>query len=138
MKSDQVMKMKLEIDGNEYEGLTAVDEYSLEYGTEEVPGRDKTVPVSNGVLKIPPIPTTYKIDRNGTTYNFLKDWFFEKEVHDVIAILTDGGGNEYAREIWEKCELSRFSSGAYDAANPGYARKMVTFLPEDIIPIEAG
>lgn len=134
MKNDQVEKIITEVDNNELPGLIALDEYVVETDAVNVPGRDRTVPVSNGVIKIPSVGATYKINRNTVTYQILSDWFYKNEVKDMTIIKTDGAGNEFSRELWPNVQLSKFNGPAYDASAPVPAQVMVTFLPEDIIP----
>jgi hypothetical protein len=136
-KSDQVQKIILEVDGEEILGLISIDEYIVETGVVDVPGRDKIVPVSNGVVKIPPIPAGYKIGKNTATYQKFSDWFYKKETHDIVCKKVDGSGAEYARELWRNVEVSKFSAPAYTAEAPVPAAINVTFLPEDITPIKA-
>lgn len=137
MKNDMVEKKVILVDGEELEGLIGIDEYIIEDDVVEVPGRNRTVPVRNGVKKIPPIPTTYKIQRDSRTLQFLEDWYYKHEFHDVVLIRTDSGGREFRRELWSNVEVSKHSAPAYDAAAPVTAQALVTYLPEDIIPIAA-
>ena len=137
MKSDQVEKKILKIDGEELPGLINLDEYVIEDDVVDIPGRDKTVPVRTGVKKVPSIGGTYKINRDSSTLKFLEDWYYKKETHDVTLIRTDGAGNEFSRELWPNTELSKLNSPAYDASAPVAAQAVVMFLPEDIIPISA-
>lgn len=134
-KSDQVEKKIILVDGEEKEGLIGLDEYIVEDDVVEVPGRDKTTPVRNGVKKIPQISGTYKVNRDSPTLKVFEDWYYKKETHDVTLIRTDGAGNEFARELWPNTEVSKLNAPAYDAAAPVAAQVLVTFLPEDIIPI---
>lgn len=137
MKSDQSEKKIILVDGEELEGLVGIDEYVVEDDVIDVPGRSKTVPVRNGVKKIPQIPATYKVNRNSKTLKFLEDWYYKNEVHEITLIRTDGAGNEFGRELWPNTEVSKLNAPAYDAAAPTFAQALVTFLPEDIIPISA-
>lgn len=137
MKSDQVEKKIVLVDGEEYPGLINLDEYVIEDDVVEIPGRKKTVPVRNGVKKIPQIGATYKITRNSPTLKGFEDWYYKHEVHEITLIRTDGAGNEFARELWQNVELGKLNAPAYDASSPVTAQAMVNFLPEDIIPIGA-
>lgn len=136
-KNDMVEKKILLVDGEELEGLIGIDEYIIEDDVVDVPGRDKTVPVRNGVKKIPPVPATYKVTRDSRTLKVLEDWYYKKETHDITLIRVDGGGQEFSRELWSNVEVSKLNAPAYDAAAPVAAQALVTFLPEDIIPIAA-
>lgn len=137
MKSDQVEKKIILVDGEEYPGLINLDEYVIEDDVVDVPGRDKTVPVRTGVKKIPQIGATYKVNRDSPILKGFQDWYNKNEVHEITLIRTDGAGNEFARELWLNVECSKNSSGAYDASSPTTAQIMVNFLPEDIIEIGA-
>lgn len=136
-KADMTEKRILLVDGEELEGLIGIAEYIIEDDVVDVPGRDKTVPVRNGVKKIPPIPATYKLKRNSSTLKRLEDWYYKHEFHDVVSIRTDKAGNEFARELWPNTEISKLNAPGYDAAAPVYAQVLPTFLPEDIIPLDA-
>lgn len=135
-KSDMVEKRILLVDGDELEGLINIDEYVIEDDVVDAPGRDKTIPLRNGVKKIPPISATWKIKRDSTVLKFLENWYYKKETHDVTLIRTDAGGNEFARELWPNTEISKLNAPAYDASSPVLAQAMTTLLPEDIIPIK--
>lgn len=136
MKSDMVEKQILVVDGEELEGLVSADERPLEKGVVDVPGPNKTVPVSNGVIKIPQAPMIFKIKRNSKTLKILSDWFKKDEYHDCVLIKTDGAGQEFSRELWDNVECSRLAGPAYDASSPVFAQIAVTLLPEDINPID--
>lgn len=136
-KGDMVEKKILEVDGDELTGLVQLDEYIIEDDVVDVPGRDKTVPVRNGVMKIPPVPAIFKIKRDSSTLKILQDWYYKKETKDVTLIKTDGSGKEFSRELWPNVEVSKVHGPAYDASAPVFAQVLVTFLPEDVIPIEA-
>ena len=137
MKSDQAEKKIILVDGEELEGLVNIDEYVIEDDVVEVPGRTKTVPVRNGVKKIPAIGATYKLNRNSKTLKKLEDWYYKNETHEITLIRTDSAGAEFARELWTNVEVSKLNAPAYDASAPTYAQAVVTYLPEDIIPIAA-
>jgi len=137
MKGDQVEKKIMQVDGDEVEGLIGIDEYNIEDEVEDIPGRDKTVPVRKGVKKIPAIGSKFKISRNSKTMKILQDWYFKYETHDVTIIVTDGAGNEIRRELWPNTECSKWNGAGYDAASPVASQVLTTFLPEDIIPIDA-
>jgi len=137
MKSDQAEKCILEVDGEELEGLVNINDYEIQTDVIDVPGYDRSVPVSNGVRKIPPITAIYKITRDSQTLGFLENWFYKKEQHEVTLRRTDGAGREFHRELWQSVELAACSPGGYDAAAPSYAKVKVIFLPEEIRPLKA-
>jgi len=136
-KSDQVEKKLIIVEGDELKDLISMDEYPIEDDVVEIAGRNKVVPVRNGVKKIPPIPAIFKFTRNSKTAKILQDWYYKHEYHDVTIVKTDGAGKEFARELWPNTELSKHHGPAYDASAPVSAQIMITFLPEDIIPVTA-
>jgi hypothetical protein len=136
-KSDMVEKKKLLIDGEELPGLMSVGEYSDEAASVDIATFGKIVKVSSNVRAIPDIEAVYSVRRDSRTLQFLQDWKNKFETHDVVCIRTDAAGNEFARELWPNTELRKCSGPAYDAASPAPAQAMVTFVPEDIIPIAA-
>lgn len=136
MKNDQVEKVKLEAEGDELVGLIELAEYEIAEGVENVPGPNKTVPVKNGVKAIPEIPAVFKKVRGSSTYKDFQNWMDKNETKDITVIRTDGKGQETARELWPNTEVSKVNSGGYDASAPTTAVINVTFLPEDIIPID--
>lgn len=135
-KGDMVEKVILEADGERLEGLIELPEYEIAEGVENVAGPNKTVPVKNGVTTIPEIPAVFKKTRGSNTYKMLQDWRSKNETKDIVAIRTDGKGQEIARELWPNTEVSKVNSGGYDASAPTTALINVTFLPEDIISID--
>ena len=137
MKSDQVEKIVILVDGDNLPGLISKDEGVVSYGTVQIPGLDRIVPVSNGVKSIPEIPAVFKVQRDSKTSKFLQEWFEKQETHDVTVIRTDGSGKEFERQLWPNTELSQFNGPAYDASSPVTASVSVKFLPEDIINIAA-
>ena len=136
-KSDQVEKKILEVDGEELKDLINLGEYVIEDTVVNIPSREKTVPVRDGVKKIPEIPAIFKITRDSKTYQILEDWYYKKEYHEVVLRRTDGAGKEIKRELWPNTEVSKHHAPEYSAEAPVAAQVLVTFLPEDIIPIKA-
>lgn len=137
MKSDMGEKRIMEVDGEEYVGLINMDEYVIEDDDIEVPGRDKTITIRNGVMKIPPVNCTFKLQRNSATLKNLQDWYYQKQYKDVVIRRVDAGGNEFARELWPNTEIAKCHAPAYDALSPVPAQVLVRMNPEDIIPISA-
>lgn len=135
-KSDQVEKKILVVDGDELKDLINIEEYPIEDDVVDIPSRNKTVPVRNGVKKIPAIGAVFKFTKDSKTAKLLQDWYYKFETHDVTLIRTDGSGKEFARELWPNTEISKHHAPPYDASAPVVAQILVTFLPEDIIPVE--
>lgn len=136
-KGDMIEKRKLLVDGEELPGLVNISEYSDEEATVKVPGLDKNVPVGNGVRDIPEIEAIYKVTRDSTTLQFLRDWKNNKEFHNVTLIKTDRTGAEFERQLWTNVELTKVSNPAFDASSPTYAQVTVKFCPEDIRYLKA-
>ncbi len=136
-KNDMVEKKILLVDNEELPGLRQIAEYIIEDGVVRIPGRNKDVPVRNGVTVIPEIEAIYKITRDSQTLKFFEDWYYKNETHEVTIIRTDGAGAEFKRELWPNTEIAKLSAPAYDASAPVAAQANVKFLPEDIIPIDA-
>lgn len=136
MKGDMVEKIKMEADGEEYNGLVSMDEYVIEDDKVDVPGPDKIVGVRTGVKKVPEVGSIFKVKRDSQERKKLQNWYYNKEYKDVVIIRTDGAGNEVSRELWPNTEVRKCHGPAYDASSPVYAQVIVTFLPEDIIPID--
>ena len=135
MKGDMVQKIQI-LDGNDpIPGLVNLDGYSIEDDVVSVPGLNKTVPIRNGVKKIPTIEAEFKIERDSEVLKYFEDWYYKKEYKDLTIKKLDAAGKEYARELWPNTECSKLSSPSYDATAPTYSNITTSFLPEDIIPI---
>lgn len=137
MKGDMVEKRRILVDGEELEGLVNIEEPTVEKGVVNVPGADRLTPVSNNVRTIPQVPAVFKLTRNSRTLKVLQDWFEKSQYKDCVIIRTDGSGAEIARELWPNTEISKFNGPGYNAESPAFAQQLVTFLPENIIPIDA-
>lgn len=135
---DIAEKLKIEVDGEELEGLIKQDEAVMEEEAVEVPEFGKKRQVSNGVKKIPALNCTFKVRRNSRTLQILQDWFDKDESHDIVIINTDADGQEYKRTLFPEAECIKFpSNGGYDAASPTVAQIATTFLPWDVIRVKA-
>lgn len=132
-KNDMVEKIKILVDGVEFPLLVSMEEVVYEEGTVEVPEFKRTRILKNGVKKIPIINCVFKVQRDSTIISFLKSWFENDEVHDIIKIRTDGAGIEFARTLFTSCESAKYSEPAYDGANPTYAQINCSFIPYDLI-----
>jgi hypothetical protein len=137
MKGDMIEKYVMVADGFTIEELIQLDARDVAYGVVNVPGRNRTTPVADGVKNIPEVPGVVKIVRGSPTRQFIIDWHEKKQAKNVTVIRYDGAGQEIDRELWPNTELSRLGKEAYAAETPGYARQNVTFLPEDIIALPA-
>lgn len=137
MKGDMVEKYEMIADGVTIEELVQLDAREIAYGVVNVPGRNRTTPVSDGVKNIPEVTGILKIVRGSPTKKIMEDWFQKKQQKNVVVIRRDGTGQEIDRQLWPNTELSRLGNEAFTAETPGYARQNVTFLPEDVIFLPA-
>lgn len=136
-RNDMAEKVRLLIDGVELDGLVSVDEYPLEKGVIEVPEFSKIRVIQNGITKYVPLGAIYKIKRDSNTLKFLRDWFQKNEVHEIIKIRTDAGGIEFARTIFQACESVKYVEPKFDGAAPTYAQVVCSFVPYEVIPLDA-
>jgi hypothetical protein len=136
-RNDLAEKKRVLIDGEEIPGLVSFAEIPLEKGQLEVPEFKKIRRIQNGITTIPAIQITYKISKDTNTLQFMKDWYFNDEEHDVTVIRTDASGTEFARTLLPSCECVRYYEPPYDAGNPTYAQVQITISPWDVIPIDA-
>ncbi len=134
-KGDIVEKGRLIFDGEEKPGLMARDAVNVESDIVEIPGFDKTVPVSNGVKKMPQILLTQKNNKDTETLKFMRDWYFNNEEKNVILERTDGNGETFESIDLGWCQLGSNNIPAYDASSPVAAQIQSLLLTEsyDII-----
>lgn len=130
--NDLARKIKLEIDGIERTNLVQFGEINREKTTAEVPSFAKLRSIQTGVDIIPPIEAGFKNQRNSDVNKFLRDWYENSEVKDVVVIETDGSGTEIDRMILSSVELSRYNLEEYAGESPSYYRINITMLPYDI------
>lgn len=135
-RSDMTEKKRVLFDGEEVQGLVAFGEIPLEKGTIDVPGFSRIRTIQNGIVTIPAVEMTFKIQRDSDTLRFFREWFEGDEVKDVTVIRVDASGSEFARTLLQGAELTRYREPEFDAANPTFAQVNVTMTPEDIIPID--
>lgn len=135
-KQDIVEKSRFKVDGEEIPGLIARDAINLESDVVEIPGFDRTVPTSNGVLKIPQILLTYKVNKDTKTLKFLRDWLFNNEEKNCIWERSDGTGDGFEKIDLGWCQLGSNNIPAYDAAAPVPAQIQALLLPESYDVIE--
>jgi len=132
-RNDLVEKVRILIDGQEFNTLVKFQELSIEEGEVEVPEFRRTRILKNGVDKIPALDLTFKVQRNSPEYTFLKNWKFKNETHDITKIRTDAHGIEFSRTILTQCDCSKYTEPEYSAESPTYAQMSVRIIPWDII-----
>ena len=130
-------KKRVEVDGNNIPGFIGQDELVIEDVKVEIPLGDRNVTAIAGVDVIPPVPMNFRLDRGSGTYEFLRDWKFNREIKDVTVIRTDGSGVESSRTLLEQCELDTYSEPAFDAAAPSFAQMSAVLLPKRIVPLDS-
>lgn len=132
---DMAEKVRITIDGEEWQGLVNFGEISLEKDQIEVPEFKHIRKIQSGITRIPAIDVTFKISRNSKTFQMIKSWYFNDEIHDIVKIRTDASGTESSRTLLTACECVRYYEPPFDGAAPTYAQVQTRFLPWDIIPI---
>jgi hypothetical protein len=135
--NDMAEKKRVLIDGVEIPGLVDVGEILIEKGLIEVPEYHRIRQIQNGIKKIPVVTAVYKIQRGTPTLKFFRDWFFKDEDHDVIVIRTDALGTEFARTLLPNCESVKYYEPPFTGASPVFAQIQVTWVPWDVIPLDA-
>ena len=136
-RNDVAAKKRLLIDGAELVGLVKVSEINYEQGVIDVPEQRRMRHITNGIINVPKMTVTYKVQKNGATLKVFRDWFFNREIHDVTLISTDAVGSEFARDLCSECECSKFTEPEFDAANPTFAQITVDLLPYEVTSLAA-
>jgi hypothetical protein len=132
-QNDTALKKRYQFDGEEIPGLVNAEEVPVEEGTIEVPELFKTRNIKNGVTKIPLLQLTYKIGKDTNTLKFFQDWKDNNETKNVTEIHVDAHGTELRRVLYPDTECAKYTSPAYDAANPTYNQTAITLVPYDVI-----
>lgn len=125
-------KVRVLYDGEEIEGLTQFGEVPLENNTIDVPTYNRVHKIQSGVTTMPEVQLTYETRRQAKTRKFFKDYYHNKEKHDITIIRIDADGAEYDRELWSAVECVKYSENAFDAGSPTYASITISLLPYDI------
>ena len=136
-RNDRVLKVILLVDGNEIPNLVKVNDQKVEKGMVDVPAYDRIVQIQNGIRKIPALELEYKDSVGGSAPDVYNSWFENNEIHDVTIRFVDATGAEFDRHTLPACECQAYARPGYDAANPDYAKIMVTLLPYDNKRIKA-
>ena len=108
-----------------------MNDQKVEKGMVEVPAYDRIVQIQNGIRKIPQLELEYKDSVGSSAPDIYNSWFENNEIHDVVARFVDASGTEFDRHTLPACECQSYARPGYDAANPEYAKIMVTLLPYD-------
>jgi hypothetical protein len=130
-------KVRILYDGVETPGLTKYAGFTLEEGTIEVPEFSKIRNITNGIVKEPLIELTYKIARDSSTHAFFRNYFENKETHDITVIRCDRDGKEFARILLPSTECNKLTDPPFDGASPTYAQVTVGLVPWDVIKVAA-
>jgi len=131
-EAKMVSKKKLIVDGQDVPGLINVDEISREKGAVEIPSFQSIVSRTDGTERVPPVMLTIRNDRDQEAHVLFEDWFKQNLVKDVIIVEYDGHSVEYGRYLLGRCECSRKTIQAFDAATGAASQFAVTILPESI------
>ena len=136
-RNDIAAKVRLLIDGTEIPDLVWVGDLDVEQQMIEVPEFNTIRNIGNGVTKIPVIPAKYKITKGGSALAFFRNWYYNKETHDVTVVHTDASGTEISRDLAPGAWCAKFKQPEYDAASPKYAQFETLMVPFDFTPMDA-
>lgn len=128
-------KAKIYWDGVEVDGLSRVQEVTLEKSTIEIPEFKRKRLIQSGVTTIPAIELDYIIKRNNNALAFFNSFYDNDEIKDAILVRTDASGAEFERILWQSCECIKKVKPAYEAGNPQAAKITITIIPWDIITL---
>lgn len=135
-KAAQGEKKRLIWDGVEWPGLVRVGEINMEMGQIDIPGFKIKRKISDGVVTIPAVEATYRIDRDTDTKERIDNWWKNKEIKEGTLIKTDGHGVEHSRQLLTQCEIVKRMEPEYDAEAPKYMQYQIIVLPWDIIDVD--
>jgi hypothetical protein len=135
-RNDIALKRRVLIDGAELPGLVSVSEIKFEKNVIEAPEFSYIRNIQNGITKVPQFDMVWKIDKGSSTLPFLRSWYFNNEVHEVIVIDTDATGQAFQQYICQACEMTSIGDPEYDAANPNYAKLTCHVIPFNIQMID--
>ena len=135
-RNDLALKRRVLIDGTEYAGLVSCGEIKYESSVIEAPEFNFVRNISNGITKVPQFDMVYKLDKGSATLPFLRSWYINKEVHDMLVIDTDATGLAFQQHICSECEMTSLADPEYDAGNPGYAKYTVHIIPYNVTPVD--
>lgn len=113
-----VQKRKVEVDGEPLPNLKSLGEFKTTYGVVEIAAFDEKNDVTDGSIKLEPIPFAFNLKRDGIERNLLFTWHDKREQHDLTVIFTDGSGIEIVRWQLLDVEISEHGFGEYDASSP--------------------
>jgi hypothetical protein len=135
-RNDLAMKRRVLIDGTEYPGLVSVGEVNFEKTVIEAPEFNFIRNIQNGITKVPQFDIVYKLDKGSSTLPFLRGWFVNNEVHDMIIIDTDATGQPFQQFNCSACECTKLADPEYDAKSPDYARYTVHIIPFSVTALD--
>jgi hypothetical protein len=136
-RNDLALKRKVKIDGVEYPGLVSVSEIKFEKSVIEAPEFNYVRNIQNGITKVPQLDLVWKLDKGSATLPFLRGWYMNNEVHDMVIQDTDATGQVFQQFLCTGCEMTSLADPEYDAGNPGYAKFTVHIVPYNITMIDA-
>ena len=98
-RNDLALKRKMKVDGTEYPGLVSVSGIKFEKSVIEAPEFNYIRNIQNGITKVPQLDVVYKLDKGSATLPFLRSWYVNNEVHQVMIQDTDATGQVFQQFI---------------------------------------
>lgn len=127
-KRGRALKIRIEIDGVERQGLNKWNGLKPETSELEVNTNQLSYVIKSGKTLYPAIEAEY-LDLPGSGNRaFFEGWHLNNELHDVTYIVADGHGTEVERKLLPDCECFFAHYNDYDAGGP----------PINSIPIKIG
>lgn len=124
-----VQKRKVEADGVPHPNLKSLGEFKTAYGVVEIAAFDEKNDVTDGSIKMEPIPFEFNLKRDGIEKDSLFKWHDKREQRDLTVIFTDGSGIEIVRWLLLDVEISEHGFGEYDAGAPDAFLIKGVFIP---------
>jgi hypothetical protein len=113
-----------------------VSEINFEKGVIEAPEFNFVRHIQNGVIKVPELDFTWKLDKGSSTLPYLRSWYFNNEVHDMLIVDTDAMGQPFQQFICQACEMTKLLEPEYDAGNVSYAKNDCHIVPYAITAVD--
>lgn len=133
--NDMAEKIKVIIEGIERKDFVSINELDASKGIVDVPEFARKRHIADGVINIPTLECTFKVQRDSDTIEYFRKWHFENQVKDLIKVRLDGHGVEFGRTLYTLCECAGYKEPAYDGLSPSWAKVTVTLVPYDMVVI---
>jgi hypothetical protein len=118
-------------------GLVKCGEVNLETNTIDVPTFNRIVKIQSGIVTMPEITLTYETKSDGTTLNYLRAWWENKDQKQMTYKKVDATGEIMEEVAWDNVEIRAFKEPEADLANPSFSQVEITVLPQDIYVMTA-